>query len=538
MGLRGLLAAVRRRRLWRERLRAMRVWRAALKNRPFAVYDVLREIEYAENGLPVPDLGGAFPDIADAAATCLRQRLFFALRHRSVHKSILAHAAGRTETLDLPLSDTWLAAARKAGLPVDERACRRRFRRLVLVGLLRSARNCLRLLRRGDGLVPDAPYVAVLQMGERSLPPANVPPGTRDLASWAVEHGRLADPSVAAVLLHCPSVTAHRLDPRTVVSPTPLPPLTPERRRAFRRRAAGRILRVAGQLLLGRWQGAFMLDEVLSRDHAALCPPDTLARHYFFTVSDWLVRPLWSYAVEASGSAVSIVYYSVNSALFAPDVPPFPQYGSGEGIATWPRYVVMSDDMADALRSQRRAPALPMVLDPYIGMIDHGAPVPDLDAAHTVAVFDVVPVRLGVLADLGHLTPYENEAVARRFLTDIRDALGRRGLSMAFKQKRLRDQAIAPAYRRFIEGLEADPTILRTAPELGAERLCAKTAATIAFPFTTPAVVAKAQGRPAIYYDPTGRLAAVAPHRHGVPVVSGRDALGQWLETSVATRES
>ncbi|MBF0147311.1 MAG: hypothetical protein HQL85_14190 [Magnetococcales bacterium] len=46
-------------------------------------------------------------------------------------------------------------------------------------------------------------------------------------------------------------------------------------------------------------------------------------------------------------------------------------------------------------------------------------------------------------------------------------------------------------------------------------------------------MIGKALGKPTVYYDAVGSIAAAVPVFHGVPVVSGEAALAQWLDREV-----
>jgi polysaccharide biosynthesis PFTS motif protein len=49
-------------------------------------------------------------------------------------------------------------------------------------------------------------------------------------------------------------------------------------------------------------------------------------------------------------------------------------------------------------------------------------------------------------------------------------------------------------------------------------------------PFTSTALIAKYEGKPSIYYDPSGIIQKNDRAAHGIPVLVNIDELQQWVE--------
>jgi polysaccharide biosynthesis PFTS motif protein len=68
-------------------------------------------------------------------------------------------------------------------------------------------------------------------------------------------------------------------------------------------------------------------------------------------------------------------------------------------------------------------------------------------------------------------------------------------------------------------------------PDSDATKLIQKTAATISIPFTSTALIAKSEGKPSVYYDPSGVVQKDDRAAHGIPVLSSIDELEAWVKT-------
>ena len=67
-------------------------------------------------------------------------------------------------------------------------------------------------------------------------------------------------------------------------------------------------------------------------------------------------------------------------------------------------------------------------------------------------------------------------------------------------------------------------------PRVDAMVVIQKTKACISLPFTSTALIAKYEGKPSIYYDPSGIIQKNDRAAHGIPVLVNIDELQQWVE--------
>lgn len=56
-------------------------------------------------------------------------------------------------------------------------------------------------------------------------------------------------------------------------------------------------------------------------------------------------------------------------------------------------------------------------------------------------------------------------------------------------------------------------------------------------PFTSTALIAKELGKVSIYYDPTGLIQKDDRAAHGIPIISGKKELKNWLETIISNQK-
>jgi polysaccharide biosynthesis PFTS motif protein len=83
---------------------------------------------------------------------------------------------------------------------------------------------------------------------------------------------------------------------------------------------------------------------------------------------------------------------------------------------------------------------------------------------------------------------------------------------------------------RRIKQLSNKLNYIEVDPSADALQIIQKTKACISMPFTSTALIAKEEGKPSVYYDPTGMIQKDDRAAHGISVLSGINELEEWVE--------
>ena len=105
-------------------------------------------------------------------------------------------------------------------------------------------------------------------------------------------------------------------------------------------------------------------------------------------------------------------------------------------------------------------------------------------------------------------------------------------INMLHKIKR-KNQSTDKRYSSKVNQLIRESNYLEIDPRVDAMVVIQKTKACISLPFTSTALIAKQEGKPSVYYDPTGIIQKNDRAAHGIPVVSGINELRKWVESLV-----
>ena len=276
----------------------------------------------------------------------------------------------------------------------------------------------------------------------------------------------------------------------------------------------------------GRWWHALLLNQAALAAQVRLLPAESLAQEYLFHNSNWIYRPIWTYEAERCGSTISFYFYATNCESFQrPDG--YPELGYGWKAMNWPHYLVWDEYQDDFVRRAVGAEANVSIVGP-IWFQSSAAEMPRFQKAG-VAIFNVTPVRGSRYILLGADYDYYIPRISEEFLSHISDATSYLDVIMLWKSKRKIGAMAHPRFRYFSERLSEREHVVIVDADISAFRVIESSRAVISMPFTSTALIARAMGKPTIYYDPHGLVQKGDRAAHGIEILHGSEQLREWL---------
>jgi polysaccharide biosynthesis PFTS motif protein len=182
---------------------------------------------------------------------------------------------------------------------------------------------------------------------------------------------------------------------------------------------------------------------------------------------------------------------------------------------------------ADVIKSSSLyAPILEEVGHIWFSSSDESVCIP----INSVAIFDVTPRRSSIRISTGMCVEYNYKVdIANQFLNDIQVVLAKNNLTAVHKIKRM-IKTTHKAYLKNIKLLKNESNYVEINPNIDALQVIQKSKACISMPFTSTAVIAKQEGKPSVYYDPSGMIPDGDKAAHGIPVLNGIKELEDWVD--------
>jgi hypothetical protein len=466
---------------------------------------------------------GASVDFERTAA----QRVLDRTMYPELMPALMSWAGDPEHALVTGLPPTWVAYLRSNGVPIRRIASRWHWLSSQLVFLGRGVRRAVSLTMvavRGPA-APGCPYGLMPGLGEANLPRPDGRPGRSVITSWYLD----ASPRVAEVeLLRAVTPGAamerrgqvERVGTEFVRLPmTAIPGLVLA--------CSRHVVRAAVEMVRGRWWWPVLAADLVELELVRRSGPDDLPREVLVHNGAYLVQPLWMQYVRSRGTVVSLVFYSTNTEVIARDDEDGPRFFPGYRLMSWPRYFIWDARQRVYLEELGQGEAEMVVVGP-VDLADCDLPVP-AEARGAIAVFDVQPHNAADIGAVGLSQGYYRTVTVVRFLADVASAVRAADGRLALKRKREIGDRASVAYRVELARLAREADVIELDPSMAASRVIDVAAAVVSLPFTGTAVLARAMGRPAVYYDPTGTLASDDPAARGVPILSDPGALEEWL---------
>ena len=270
---------------------------------------------------------------------------------------------------------------------------------------------------------------------------------------------------------------------------------------------------------------SFLMDEILKLKIVDLANDVDLARDYLFHCSFALFRPLWTYLAEAKGSRILLYHYSTNDAVFKTK-DGYPLQDPWH-LMSWSHHLVWNESQADFIKGLCQN----SMVTEEVGPIWFSSSGEKIEArSNSIAVFDVTPTKYDKYILLGLNTEYYVYNTSSKFLSDIYHVLSNQNISMLHKMKR-KSKFSDDMYLRKISQLSEKVDYTSIDSDLDALNVIQQTKACISMPFTSTALMAKLEGKPSVYYDPSGLIQKDDRAAHGVPVLSNIDELQEWVKS-------
>lgn len=277
----------------------------------------------------------------------------------------------------------------------------------------------------------------------------------------------------------------------------------------------------------GYWWNCIILVESISSIRVRLSSSNEIAKSYYFSNSNWIYRPLWTYEAETKGAEVALYFYSTNCKSFE-TTEGNNTYFRGYNSMNWSKYLVWDNHQLNFIKEAIDNESQIVV----VGPIWFQDSCKNFEIPHnslTIAVFDVQPLRNSSYQKLALYPEYYTSINAIGFLKDISNLIKENGYVMIWKKKRDIGEFINKEFRNFTQNLVETNDIVIVDPEISAFRVIEKCTAVISMPFTSTAVIAKTMGKPSIYYDPFGMILKDDKASHEIQIITGINELNEWI---------
>jgi len=488
--------------------------------------------------LPQNASAGLLPEyVAPELEICLRQHLTTSFLQSGVLSDFYGFIHGTHKSICLALPPALRRAAAGEGIKIKPLVSRWMWLRLQVKYMLGGMRFAVGLVLsnlRGRLAVPvgGKPYVVFMTISKRALP-EKIDPSTDgwDMINW-YRRSKLYDGELSEIWFNLTGDEPDfNYDPLIKIVQSPLVALPTGRSFiSFVFEAIYLCLIAFASLLIGRWWAPIVLLDSIGVAYVKRIPDSQRAKDYFFHSSVLSIRPLWTYAVEKTGSRVTCIMYSHHFPIINPAGPDIPNINPVLAHLSWGRYAIWDGDQRDDILKLGGRDGEFVEVGPISVVDDVKTSRPELPA-NSVAIFDVNPIRPSMEVFHGLVRPYFSVENMLAFLDQSCRAIKAGGGIPVLKTKGDFDATYFQA-SRFIELADKHGCVVLE-PGISPFWLVKNASAVITCPFTSIPSIGDLFGTPSCYFDPTGQLVGFERNAHGNDLVIGMEALRQWVTKSL-----
>jgi len=521
------IRARKARRKLRDRLRAARILHS--RGDPAGHFRTFNSMVACRLESGRSSIAGVSPDEYEV---CLRQKLVQSLMSSGFLGELSRHAAAPGAVICAPVPAEWRRELSDSGVAIARLTSMIVWRWTVMrawvAGLRRAAKLLLHSWSAQDWTGQHEQFLVLPGLSEGNLPSASpAAQSRRDFLAWTARL-RLRNGS-QEVRAHVPGSQPQNLGERVFRVSEVFPPhKTISRRVKFAAEAAVSCFLAMLDLLLARWQRPWLLADQLEALYASTFRWGPSAQ-FVFCNPNFQYRPLWTYPAAKDGSKIAFAFYSTNFQFMSTEDQSAIPLTPGYATMSWPSYLVWDEYQELFVRdATRKSPDIRIVGS--IDFVDDESVIQSPSSGQlSCAVFDVTAFQPLIAADRGMLDPYYTLDIVKAFLDDVSEGLANAGVAMYYKRKRPFIRIAATSYRKHVQRLVNHPNVTLVSPETSASRLAHRCDMVISIPYTSTAIVGKVEGRPSVFYDPTGKLPDDVHLAHGIPVLRGKAELANWI---------
>ena len=284
-------------------------------------------------------------------------------------------------------------------------------------------------------------------------------------------------------------------------------------------------------LITFKWEKLVLSDEEVKKNYVKQIDKNKLAKEYWFSISDFIFRPLWTYEID---NYCKIILYNYSSSFLGHKIDgKYPPEEVGIKSMNWPYIYQWSDKYLDFLKDKISSSCSLKLVSP-IWYSDKKINLIIDKTKLSISVFDVAPSNF-IRSIILNANIYRTNNCAKKFLLDIVDLTDNfKNIELYFKTKRvLNTKYHSKTYINLIEKLKKIERVNFIDGECSPYRLTELTDLSVSIPFTSTALIGKFMNKPSCFYDPLGILDDDDRAAQNLEVIKGKENLEKWIRKYV-----
>lgn len=259
------------------------------------------------------------------------------------------------------------------------------------------------------------------------------------------------------------------------------------------------------KFVIGKYYYLLILCEIILLIKSILS--QNKAKEYFFSNSNYIFKPLWTYHVELMQKKVSLFHYSSSFFGFKINNSYLPNESGIESM-TWKNIYLWTEPLSSFLQKNIIKKNINFILTNPIDLNDNDENFANVTKGKKVlSIFDIPPRRSSIREMYFYGDNYRTENTSIKFLEDINNVFGKKNnFVLLLKTKRIMDKEYSKKYKMFVQDFISKKNVYLLKPTTSASRIIVNSDLIISIPWTSTAFIGKFYNKKSFFYDPLETL--------------------------------
>jgi polysaccharide biosynthesis PFTS motif protein len=283
-------------------------------------------------------------------------------------------------------------------------------------------------------------------------------------------------------------------------------------------------------IIIFNWHKLLLSEEFIHQIYVRNISKNELADEYWFSISEFIYRPIWTYEVENSSK---VILFNYSCSFYGHKL--LNEYLPEEvGIRSmnWPFIFQWSEKYMNFLKEKNKENIKFKLVKP-IWWGDKNISLNLNSTKKSVALFDSTPSNFLRMCEL-NASQYRSNKCGKNFINDIIKLSKFYNLEVYYKIKKTIDKRYhSKIFQSYIDEIVKTNEINFIDWDVSPFKLIKNTTINISIPFTSTALVGQYYNKPSCYYDPIMVLEENDRASQSVELIKGKDNLSNWIERNI-----
>ena len=438
------------------------------------------------------------------------------------------HAINDDRSIIYPLPKEWILLLRKKGFKVNFLLSSILLYILSVFFFLKSFKTFFNYLIYFNDNFPKSEYVYFNNLESRNLP--NDETNSFTILNWFRSEYKKKNDNISILLNLKFTENKHTKKCNICYSKYMFPPLNFKKKIFFLLNFIQLIFKNLIHIILCDWQQLILSNEFIHRNYVRNTSKNKLANEYWFSISEFIYRPIWTYEIE---NCSKIILFNYSGSFYGHKL--LNEYLPEEvGIKSmnWPYIFQWSEKYMNFLKEKNKENIKFKLVKP-IWWGDKNVSLNIKSNKKSIALFDSTPSNFLRMCEL-NASLYRSNQCSKNFIKDIIKISKFYDLEVYYKIKKSFDRRYhSKVFQSYIDEIVKANKINFIDWEVSPFKLIKSTTINISIPFTSTALVGKFYNKPSCYYDPTMVLEENDRAAQDVELVKGEENLSKWIECNI-----